>query len=187
MTSSRELLIEELRHAHGGDPWHGPSRRHVLADVTAADAARQPGAGAHSIWELVLHMRAWTDEVARRLTEGNPRLPDEGDWPAVGEPSADAWAATLQSLDVAHERLVDLLRVVPPERLDERVGGGRDAPLGAGVTYRAMLHGLAQHDAYHTGQIAILKRIARSHQPSAYCLEKPPYAVEASRAARADG
>jgi hypothetical protein len=29
------------------------------------------------------------------------------------------------------------------------------------MTYRVMLHGLAQHDAYHTGQIALLKRIYR--------------------------
>jgi len=168
MTPSREYLIEELRHAHGGDPWHGLSRRHVLADVTAADAARRPGAGVHSIWELVLHMRAWTNEVARRLMEGSPRLPDEGDWPVDSDPSTDAWVATLQSLDLAHERLIDTLRTMPPERLDERVGSGRDAPLGAGVTYRAMLHGLAQHDAYHTGQISILKRLyGSSHRPSA--------------------
>jgi uncharacterized damage-inducible protein DinB len=171
-SSSREYLIEELRHAHGGDPWHGPSRRHVLADVDPEEA-RQPAGDAHSIWELVLHMHAWTNEVARRLTEGDPRIPDEGDWPPVPDPTPDAWAATLRSLDLAHDRLVETLRTLPSERLDERVGGGRNAPLGAGVTYRAMLHGLAQHDAYHTGQIAILKRLYRtppsaiSHRPSA--------------------
>jgi uncharacterized damage-inducible protein DinB len=130
----------------------------VLADVTASDAARRPGGDTHSIWELVLHMRAWTNEVTRRLAEGSPRLPDEGDWPPAPEPTADAWVATLRSLDEAHERLIATLRNFAPERLDERVGSARDAPLGSGVSYRAMLHGLAQHDAYHTGQVAILKK-----------------------------
>lgn len=157
-TPDLDGLIDELRHAHAGDPWHGPSRQHVLADIDAATAARRPGGDAHGIWELVLHMRAWTNEVARRLAEGNPRLPDEGDWPPVPEPTADAWALTLRSLDEAHERLLATLHAFPPERLDERVGSARDAPLGSGVSFRAMLHGLAQHDAYHTGQIAILKK-----------------------------
>ena len=161
-----ELLIEELRHAHDGDPWHGPSRRRVLADVDATAAARRPGGDAHGIWELVLHMRAWTNEVTRRLVEGDARLPDEGDWPPVPEPTAGAWAATLRSLDIAHEQLIEALREFPAERLDEKVGSARDAPLGSGVSYRAMLHGLAQHDAYHTGQMALIKKQRSAYQPS---------------------
>ena len=46
-------------------------------------------------------------------------------------------------------------------RLDERAGSPEELSAGGGVTYRVMLHGLAQHDAYHTGQIALLKRIYR--------------------------
>ena len=42
-----------------------------------------------------------------------------------------------------------------------RPGAERDAPSGSGVTHREMLHGLAQHDAYHTGQCSILKRLYR--------------------------
>src|SRR5687768_3502173 len=100
--NSTSDLVDEIRHAHNGDPWHGPSRSHVLADVTVAEAARHPGGEAHRIWELVLHMRAWTNEVQRRLVEGNPGLPDEGDWPPVPESTPQAWAETLRSLDEAH-------------------------------------------------------------------------------------
>ena len=154
-------LLDEIRHAHSGDPWHGPSRAHVLADVTVTEAARHPGGQAHRIWELVLHMRAWTNEVQRRLVEGTPGLPDEGDWPPVPDPTQEAWAETLRSLEQAHARLAETVRTFPPDRLDERVGDTRDAPLGTGVTHRFMLHGLVQHDAYHTGQIALLKRLYR--------------------------
>ncbi len=160
--SDIDRIATELRNAHAGDPWHGPSRAAVLADVTADEAHRSPGPEAHSIWELVLHMRAWTTEVARRLREGNPRMPADGDYPAPPTlPSESAWRAAVASLDDAHADLLASAADVGNDGLDEPVGNTRDAPLGSGVTRRAMLHGLAQHDAYHSGQVAILKKIYR--------------------------
>jgi uncharacterized damage-inducible protein DinB len=155
-----ERIARELEHAHGGHPWHGPSRSSVLADVTVEEAARRPSPGGHSIWALVLHMRAWTGEVARRLREGDAREPVEGDWPPPPAPSAQAWRDTLTGVEQAHHDLIAAVRAASPERLDER-GGSGDPSLVAGTTYRVMLHGLAQHDAYHTGQISLLKRIYR--------------------------
>lgn len=159
--SGRDRLLKELNQAHDGEPWHGSSRAAILADVTLNEATRHPDGGAHSIWQLVLHMRAWTNEVARRLHEGNPGEPSEGDWPPVGVTSEDAWREALASLETAHDALSAAVRGLREDQLDERVGGQRDAPLGTGVTLREMLHGLAQHDAYHSGQIALLKRLYR--------------------------
>ena len=156
-----ERIVRELEHAHAGTPWHGPSRASVLADVTAEEAARRPSPRGHSIWALVLHMRAWTGEVARRLREGQPREPAEGDWPSVPAPTAEEWRETLATLEAAHRDLVATARAIPPGRLDERGASVDDAAVGGTVTNRVMLHGLAQHDAYHTGQIALLKRIYR--------------------------
>jgi uncharacterized damage-inducible protein DinB len=67
----------------------------------------------------------------------------------------------VSGLERAHEEVVAAIRQSVPGRLDERVGTSDLAGVGAGVSYRVMLHGLAQHDAYHTGQIAILKRLYR--------------------------
>lgn len=156
-----ERIVRELEHAHGGTPWHGPSRASVLADVTVEEAARRPSPRGHSIWALVLHMRAWTGEVARRLREGHAREPTEGDWPPLPEPSAQGWRETLAALEQAHRDLVAAVRAATPARLDERGGSVEDAPGGGTMTYRVMLHGVAQHDAYHTGQISLLKRIYR--------------------------
>jgi hypothetical protein len=44
--------------------------------------------------------------------------------------------------------------------LDEPVGRPRDRALGTGDSYYVMLHGVAQHDAYHLGQVSLLKRAA---------------------------
>jgi uncharacterized damage-inducible protein DinB len=151
-----DRIVAELRHAHAGDPWHGPSRAAVLADVTADEAHRKPAAHAHSIWELVLHMAAWTGEVARRIREGTPRMPAEGDFPSPpATPSDGGWREAVTSLDAAHAMLVSSIATLDAEKLDALVA------VDSGVTHRAMLHGLAQHDAYHSGQIAMLKKIYR--------------------------
>lgn len=149
-----ERIVTELRNAHTGDPWHGPSRAAVLADVTAEEAHRSPGPQAHSIWSLVLHMRSWTREVSRRLREGNKHMPDDGDYPSPPvEPSEAAWRADVASLDHAHAELLASVVAVGDD--------GLDVAIGSGATKRVTLHGLAQHDAYHSGQIAILKKIYR--------------------------
>ena len=154
-----ERIAKELEHAHGGAPWHGPSRASVLADVTVEEAARRPSAKGNSIWALVEHMRAWTGEVARRLREGGAREPADGDFPPVPAPTAEAWRRSLAALEAAHRDVLAAVQATSPERLDER--GGSGDPGLSHATYRVMLHGLAQHDAYHTGQIAMLKRIYR--------------------------
>lgn len=155
-------VIEELRRQHDGDPWHGPSRAAILADVSAEEAAWRPGAGAHSIWELVLHMRSWTREVERRALGGQPAMPEDGDWPVPLDTSESAWAEAQASLDAAHQRLVGVVRKLGAARLSEKVGATRDKPLGTGITHRAMLYSLAEHDIYHSGQVALLKRLARA-------------------------
>ncbi|HST62713.1 MAG TPA: DinB family protein, partial [Longimicrobium sp.] len=72
--------------------------------------------------------------------------------------AAGAWDAAVDALARAHGELVDAIEAFPPAELDTVVGDERDRPLGAGVTYGVMLHGVAQHYAYHAGQIAILRK-----------------------------
>ena len=165
-------LIASVEH---GDPWHGPSTRAVLEGITAREAAERPIPNAHTIWEIVLHLTVWAREVRRRVLGGEAALPEEGDWPdapgsphpvetggasaaPVSAPTAGVWAASLADLAVAHATLLAALDGFPGGKLDERYGVRRDLPLGTGTTYGAMLYGVALHDAYHTGQIAILKK-----------------------------
>ncbi len=151
-----DRIADELRRDQQSDPWHGPPARQVLEGVTAAAARARPIPGAHSIWELVLHLIAWRGEVARRVDGGEPAEPAEGDWPVVTDSSEAAWARTRSRLEESHDRLAAALRRLPEGRLDEPVSRTRDA--GNGVSYYVMLHGVAQHDAYHLGQVSLLKR-----------------------------
>ncbi len=150
-----------------GDPWHGPSARSVLEGITAEEAARRPIPTAHTIWEIVLHLTVWTREVRKRVLGGAPSLPEEGDWPeapgagaspTTPAPTEGAWAASLADFAAAHASLIAALDSLPGGKLDEKLGTERIPALGVGITFGAMLHGVAIHDAYHTGQIALLKK-----------------------------
>jgi uncharacterized damage-inducible protein DinB len=152
-----DRIVQLLRKAVSGDPWHGSSLGRLLEGIDAATAAR-PLENAHSIWEIVLHLTGWTREVARRLSGVEPGQPARGDWPATGPVDEESWSRAKSDLLAAHEELAAALERLPSSMLEERVGLERDAPLGTGVTYREMVLGALQHDSYHGGQISLLKK-----------------------------
>jgi uncharacterized damage-inducible protein DinB len=141
-----------------GDPWYGDNILRVLEGVTHDQAAQRPIPNAHNIWELVLHITTWIKEVNRRLKHGDWREPADGDWPAAPDPTPTNWQKAVGRLVEAHRALIATLESFPANRLDEQVGGERDQALGTGQSYGQMLHGILQHDAYHLGQIGILKK-----------------------------
>lgn len=153
-----ERIVEQMRRVIEGDAWHGPSVIEIMGRMSSSGAAGKPIAGAHTIWELVLHMTSWTNEVRRRALGAQAAEPVEGDWPSMPAPSEEEWAKAKAALIESHEGLCSTLVHFPPSRLDEIVGDERSAPLGSGVSYYVMLHGLVEHHTYHAGQIALLAK-----------------------------
>jgi len=159
MSTELDRIVDQLKRAHDGDPWHGSPVKDILKGVTAAQAAARPPGGAHSIWELVLHMTGWRNETARRTGGAPAGEPPEGDWPSVGDPTPERWAAALRALDDSHAALVMAARALDDARLFEPTNDPRNRPLGTGVSCYELLHGIVQHDAYHAGQISLVKRV----------------------------
>ena len=159
MKHEADRLIDQFKRAHDGDPWHGSPVKAILKGVTAEQAARTPPNGAHSIWALVLHMTGWRNEVAERAKGKPAGEPAAGDYPEVGDPAPARWKAALAALDASHENLVKVVRGMPDDHLLQPTNDPRCRPLGTGVSYYELLHGIVQHDAYHAGQIAILKKV----------------------------
>jgi uncharacterized damage-inducible protein DinB len=157
--TERDRLIDQLEREIIGEPWHGPSLTSILEGLTAEQAARKASPDAHSIWEILLHMTGWKREVARRARGHAASEPAAGDWPAIGEVSERRWNATREDHLRAQDELVELVRGLSDAQLDAKVKGDSAAFIGAGVTVRATLYGVLQHDVYHAGQIAILKKI----------------------------
>jgi hypothetical protein len=148
-----DRISDQLYRAIHGDAWHGPPVRALLADVTVDIAVSHPIPGAHSIWEIVRHLTVWAD-IARRRVAGEVVEPTpEQDWPAVGVVSATAWSEAVAALEQAYGDLRRVSLSVGDGHLDDRAPAKPD-------TLYVLLHGLAQHAAYHGGQVAVLKRAA---------------------------
>jgi uncharacterized damage-inducible protein DinB len=147
--SEIERIVEQLRQVHEGEAWHGPSVREAVAGVTAEGAARRPVASAHSIRELVHHVRV-TDEMVRAHVAGEDAaaLPA---WPAEGADDEAAWRRAVRELAATQQALREAVARFPEERLHEQVPGN-------GHSYWYELIGILQHDLYHAGQIALLKK-----------------------------
>jgi uncharacterized damage-inducible protein DinB len=152
--SESSKIADQLRRAFDGDAWHGDSVLEILNGVTAAQAAARPIVHAHSIWELVLHIAAWDGAVLRRLGGKAVELTDEENFPPVKDTSAAAWRTALDEVRRIHTELLSAVSALPDSRLGEMVPGKQ----GAHYTFYYMLHGVVQHELYHAGQIALLKK-----------------------------
>jgi uncharacterized damage-inducible protein DinB len=137
--------------AFSGDAWHGPSLMRLLEGISAEDASRRTVPGAHSIWELVHHIGAWHDIVHRRLNGEKVEITAERDWPHVWDVSDVDWKRALEDLKVHRSRLRDFVAHMSDDQLDEKAEGAAESRY-------VVLHGVIQHDLYHAGQIAIMKK-----------------------------
>ena len=152
--SETTRIADQLRRAFSGDAWHGDSLLEILDGVTAAQAAERPIAHAHTIWELALHIAAWDGAVRRRLGGQAVALSDEQNFPPVRDTGETAWRKTLEHVRQVHDELVQAVSESPDTRLAEQVPGKQ----GAHYNFYYMLHGVVQHELYHAGQIALLKK-----------------------------
>jgi uncharacterized damage-inducible protein DinB len=156
--SEIDRIIDQLQREHEGDPWHGSPLRTLLAGMRAEVAAAHPIRRVHSVWEIVLHMTSWKNEVRRRLSGAPAGEPEEGDWPEVPAPTEEAWTAAVARLEDAHKALVTAIQQLPEAKLFEPTNDPRNRETGSGVSYYVLLHGIVQHDVYHSGQIALVRK-----------------------------
>jgi uncharacterized damage-inducible protein DinB len=148
-----ERILDQLSRAHEGSAWHGPSVREALVGVTAEQAHARPLPNAHSIWELVHHIAVW-ENVGRRRLEGERAeidISSPADWPPADDASELAWEQAKAALDRGHEALRQAIAGLEESRLNEPILEGLSSVY---VT----VHGVIQHDLYHAGQIAMLKK-----------------------------
>jgi len=152
--SETARLADQIRRAFDGDAWHGDSIKELLTSVTAETAAARPIKNAHSIWELVLHIAAWDDAVCRRIGGVAVQLAKEQDFPAVKDTSPAAWRQTLSHLEQTHSQLIKAVAAFPDSCLQDQVPGKTEDY----YDFYYMFSGIVQHEIYHAGQIALLKK-----------------------------
>lgn len=146
-----ERIIQQLKAAVEGEAWHGPSVKETLQGITAEQAQAKPIEGAHSIWEIVLHLSGWMKVAIPRMQGIKTPLPEQGDWPELRSATAATWNQTLETMQKNYEELRTAISRLGDEDLTKPVF---DIP---SYNY-VLLHGIIQHNLYHAGQIAVLKK-----------------------------
>jgi uncharacterized damage-inducible protein DinB len=152
--SETARLADQIRRAFEGEAWHGDSVLEILAGVSAKTAAARPIADAHSIWELVLHIAAWDKVVIRRAGGVAVKLSGKQNFPPVKDISEAAWRNALTLLKATHAELLKTVAAFPNSRLQERVPGQKQEY----YNFSYLFSGIVQHELYHSGQIALLKK-----------------------------
>jgi hypothetical protein len=149
-------LIARTMHPPRGQAWHGgPTPVGAVRGVPATMARWRPRPGRHTIWELALHSAYWMYAIRRRMlgtaVAQFPRTP--ANWPAMPEPANEAaWAADRALLAEEHLLLLESIEDFPAALLGKPSGRKR-------WTWGDLLMGIAMHDAYHAGQVQIMKRL----------------------------
>ena len=159
--SEKRRIVDLSSRVMEGDPWHAGSIAALLSDVTAAEAAARPIPGAHSIWQLVLHMTGWAEEVRLRVAGAPAGNPTMGDWPRVGPVGRARWDAARSALFSAYRALQRDVARMATRDLTRPTVDPRNRATGEGMSRYVTIHGVIHHAAYHAGQIALLKRALR--------------------------
>jgi uncharacterized damage-inducible protein DinB len=154
--SLREHLVELLRGSHAHVDFSA-----AIRDLPASLRGARPEGVEHSLWELLEHLRlAQRDilEFSRNPAHVSPPWP-EGYWPPAGEPPGTAaWERSVSAVVADLEAMASLV-ADPAADLFKPLAHGQ----GQTLLREAML--LADHNAYHVGQVVALRRLLGNWPP----------------------
>ena len=114
-----------------------------------------PKGSEYSAWQLLEHLRLaqWDIlEFSRNAKHESPKWP-EGYWPKEKAPADEkAWDKSVHAFKRDLKEMVDLVR-------DEKTDLFAKIPHGDGQTILREALLLADHNAYHVGQLVLLRRL----------------------------
>jgi uncharacterized damage-inducible protein DinB len=116
--------------------------------------AQRPAKEAHSVWDELEHMRLAQEDILRYTLDPEWKSPEfpVGYWPQGPAPTDAAWKASLSRFRADLDEVVALARD-PKRDLTGRL------PHGEGRTYLRQVLLVADHNAYHLGQIVQTRKL----------------------------
>ncbi|NOV02143.1 DinB family protein [Paenibacillus planticolens] len=152
-----ELLLHGWDSCYEKEDWY-PPLTDALKGLTVEQANWRP-AGEHvnTIWETVHHLIFYKERLLYRMTGQETEYPDStnDDTFVVEDSSSEAWEETLARLQAVHQGIRE--RMARWEESDfEHIYPNRMHPSGSWV------NSLILHDAYHTGQIMLIRKLQGS-------------------------
>lgn len=146
------FIVRQLQDAYEGNPWFGRSVKELLNEADEQTAFQKP-AGQHSLLELLWHMITWREFTLDRLRPERPAAYfEEKDWRPLNPADKTLWPQGLERLQQTQDELIALLQRQDDSLLEQGVKE-------RAYNFRKLLNGLLQHDIYHAGQIAYVKKL----------------------------
>jgi uncharacterized damage-inducible protein DinB len=154
MNKEVQSISRNIQNILNGEPWFGRPVFAILNEIDPKIVYKKPDGDSHSIVELLYHMITWAEFCLRQVEKADKKLIEEiesRDWRDIN-PSIHTWQNGLDELKIIHDQLIEALESKDDEWLKEKVHFRN-------FNYRFMLNGLIQHDIYHLGQIAYVKKL----------------------------
>ncbi len=127
----------------------------VLANLPREFQGKKPEGAPHTPWQLLEHMRIAQGDIlefSRDPKHVSPKFP-EGYWPdSEAPPDEGAWQKSVTSFGADLQAMADLV-ADPSTDLYARI------PHGSGQTILREALLVADHNAYHLGQLVLLRRL----------------------------
>jgi uncharacterized damage-inducible protein DinB len=154
MNEELRSIIRNLQNVNTGQPWYGRPVYEMLDETDPAIVYTKPNENSHSLIELLYHMITWAEFALKRIEgdkEHDMAAAEELDWRDI-DPKVHTWKKGLSEFKVIHKKIIELLDKKEDMFLKEIVDYRK-------YNFRFLLNGLIQHNIYHIGQIAYLKKL----------------------------
>lgn len=154
MNKEIQSIIRNLENTLDGTPWYGRSVYAILREVDSSIAYKKPTSGSHSLIELLYHMLTWAEFTLKRIEKdkiNDLAAFEKIDWREI-ESKIHDWDEGLGAFIAAHQQIIALLATKGDTFLNETVDYRQ-------YNFRFLLNGLIQHNIYHLGQVAYLKKL----------------------------
>lgn len=155
MNKETQYIIKSFESTLSGQPWFGRAVYEILSEVDEAKANTKPNGTEHSMVELLWHMNTWAEFVLGSLENRSVDQMKEieaSDWREI-DPKTHTWKKGIEQLKATHNKIVEILEL----KTDDGFLGDI-VPLRK-FNFRFMLSGLVQHNIYHLGQVAYVKKM----------------------------
>ncbi|MEO7923684.1 MAG: DinB family protein [Chitinophagaceae bacterium] len=154
MNKEIQSIIRRLENINSGEPWFGRAVYSILEEIDPKKTFTRPNNSEHSLAELLYHMITWADFTLKRI-EGDKindlAAAEELDWRMI-DPKIHTWKKGLVEFKSIHKKITDLLKTKDDDFLKENVDYRK-------YDYRFLINGLIEHNIYHLGQVAYLKKL----------------------------
>ena len=148
-------IIKSFEDTLIGQPWFGRAVYEILCEADESKVNTKPKGTEHSMIDLLWHMNTWAEfalgSLENRSAEEMKSI-EANDWREI-DPKTHTWKKGLEQLKATHNKIVDILK----QKTDDNFLGDI-VPLRK-FNFRYMLNGLIQHNIYHLGQVAYLKKM----------------------------